>query len=397
VTRRWLAAVAALLLLATAACGGTTAAGGIPDGVMLQPDDIDGGTAISAVPDQGKNPLPPAPCEPLPTAAPGESRTVAFQVGRHQVFEYVARGQLWAPNAVREAIAQCPGEYRITAADVGYQGSLLIGTDHGAYYVGASDEYFVAVLVIDDTTFAADFGQRAMERAGAKRDPDVEMHVPTPAESPRWVSYAAEVTGVRPGKNDRTLLIDVLVPECSRNRQVTYLDESVKGTVHANVVYEVHEPGACQTRVPATVTLTAKAPLGDREIVLNSTGPAWGRTAAGYRKCTGPFGCDTPPADHCAQGWIDVVTGSLDVPKHSSHRVEHCDPSWLIVSVNETAGECGPVEGRPGCVAEPLVQRWFLRWEAASWWQVKAATREAGCPRAIDIPARLCEGLPKPR
>lgn len=393
-TRRWLAAVAALLLLGTAACGGTTAAGGIPDEVMLRPDDIDGGSAISAAPDQSRHPLPPAPCEPLPSEPPVESRTVAFQAGRHRVFEYVARGQLWAPTAVREAIAQCPGEYHIAATDLGYRDTMLIGHDSAAYYIGTTGDYFVAVLVVDDLTLAADYGQRAMARAGAKREPDVEMRTPT--EPPRWVSYAAEVTGLRPGKNDRTLLIDVLVPECSRDRKVTYLSETVKGAVHANVVYEVQEPGACLSKIPATVTLTTKAPLGDREIVLNSDTIAWGRTATGYRRCTGPFGCATPPADHCAQGWLDVVRGGMDVPKHSSYTFEHCDQTWLIVSVDETAGECGPVEGqRPGCAAEPRVQRWFLRFETG--WQVKTATREAGCPAGLDIPTRLCEGLPAPR
>lgn len=240
--------------------------------------------------------------------------------------------------------------------------------------------------------------------AGTTALPGTPSRPGTAAQPRDWTTFAAEVTGVRPGPDPRTALVDVSLPaghpDCARNPHVTYLEEE-SGRVYANIVFEsarAQQVGGCPQQAPAAVALTAAGPLAGRDIVLNSMS-TWTAGQPGYRRCDSQLGC-RPPADHCDPTWVIAAVSGMDVPQHSSRDVLHCDRSWLIMEINTSAGACGPVEGqRPSCSAPPRITRWFLRFD--NGWHTVAGTRRAGCRdvRAAEpaFPERLCRGLPAVR
>jgi hypothetical protein len=250
-----------------------------------------------------------------------------------------------------------------------------------------------------DSTYVNGLGMRALERAGGAAG----AMQPTSEPSAVWTEYSAEVTGVRRGSNDRTALIDIAVPagrpDCARDPRITnYTEEN--GRVYANVVVSSAGAaivGACPRpdRTPAVVTLTAPGPLGDRALVLNQE--AWTPDGDGYRRCDRTLGCD-PPRDPCDPRLLSAVRDGMDVPRNSAYTVEHCDPRWLVMSIDVNSTACG-AGGRPGCSAPPSVRRYFLRYDGR--WTVIASTTDAGCagvlPHEPAFPRDVCANLPAPR
>lgn len=222
---------------------------------------------------------------------------------------------------------------------------------------------------------------------------------PSPAD---WTTFAAEVTGVRPGPAPQALVIDVSLPAgaegCARNpRTDMYTEEN--NTIYANVVVDsaragVH--GGCPGAAAAVVMLTAPGPIGDRVVVLNQQ--AWARTGDAYRRCAADIGCH-PPADHCDPSWQLAAFNGLDVPRHAARDVEHCDQQWMVMVVDLNTAQCG-AGGRPGCSAPPSVHRYFLRFRDGAW-QDFAQTQAGGCDavRRADpaFPDELCRTLPPVR
>jgi hypothetical protein len=89
----------------------------------------------------------------------------------------------------------------------------------------------------------------------------------------------------------------------------------------------------------------------------------------------------------------------MDVPRNSAYSVEHCDPRWLVMTVDVNSTACG-AGGRPGCSAPPNVRRYFLRYDGQGHWTVFAGSVEAGCGRVLDyepaFPREVCANLKAP-
>lgn len=221
-----------------------------------------------------------------------------------------------------------------------------------------------------------------------------------PAAPPEWQSYAADVTGVRPGPAPNVALIDLTLPAgadgCSRNPAAAVFDQE-NGHLYVNASFESARAqivGGCPDNTPATVPLTVPDPLGTRVLVVNEQ--AWAPTGGAYRRCAPDVGCD-PPADHCDPSWELAAFNGLDVPRHAYRSFDHCDQQWLVMTVDLNGGACG-AGGRPGCSAPPSVTRYFLRFVAG--WQVLAQTRSGGCAAVLaaepTFPTALCEHLTAP-
>jgi hypothetical protein len=409
------------VLVVVSGCAGMRAAdaAGIPDDVMLTAADF-GAEPSDGHPDADVHPLPPKPCDtasPTPEAVLAE-RWITAADGTHLAYEYVARYPDGRAAIVYDdlvaAFDRCKGEmtdgtgpenrYRVVAR---YAAGVLVERDFdsrtASYFVGHAGGYLVAVLDVGvrvrsgDTTYVNGLGIRALERAGGTAG-----HMqPTPTAAPTWTEYQAQVTGVRRGPTNRTALVDVEVPagreDCARDPRTTNVTEE-NANVYANVVVgsagaSVH--GACPGRAPAVVTLTAPGLLGDRILVLNQE--AWKPDGDVYRKCDGALGCN-PPSDPCDPRLLHAVRDGMDVPRNSAYTVEHCDPRWLVMTIDVNSTACG-AGGRPGCSAPPSRHRYFLRYDGR--WTVIAESTTAGCDGVLahepTFPREVCANLPAPR
>lgn len=214
-------------------------------------------------------------------------------------------------------------------------------------------------------------------------------------------------SGLRPGPDDRTLLVQVKLPagrpDCAVDPRPQNLYET-DTSISFDVVYDavmtddgVAVPG-CGESQDATVTVTLSRPIGTRSVALAST-ETWTLVGREFQRCRQWVGCH-PPADHCDPGWIDLVVAGLDVPLkriRGVRDVRGCDQRWLVLDVNPAVGDCPAyTEGSP-CAVPSRTRRLFLRWTAQGW-QTFASARNPGCAevRAADpaFPTGLCERLP---
>ncbi|GAA4546546.1 hypothetical protein [Amycolatopsis samaneae] len=222
-----------------------------------------------------------------------------------------------------------------------------------------------------------------------------------------WNDVSAEVTAVRPGPAPNVVIARVILPagdpDCARSPHVDHLDET-NDTVSAYIVYAMRATlprEACPRKEQADVPLTTRSPIGDRAVTLNY-GRAWHRKGAEYGHCDDNLGC-VPPADHCAEAWINQVTFNADVPAnhlHGARDVRGCDQNWLILDLDRHVGDCPPAEGAPACRNTHRANRVFYRW-AGNGWASFANAKDGGCAeiRAVrpDFPSALCEKLPAPK
>lgn len=332
--------------------------------------------------------LPPPACPGTNPPAPSKQEGAARHHAGVQVKEYVAR---YPGSQAEQAFADLTGCLRWPSL-LGRDGSGVLfnaGPDaEGTYYVGWTGDRLVAVLS-PDPTVTAQLGRELLQREGG--DPGPLIAVDGTGDPAGRAPVAAEVVGVRPGSDDRSLLIDVRKAPCGGEPRVDqYLEEN--GRIYANVVYDSVAGGCPGDWLAGVAILTAPEPIGDREVMLNSQ-QVWIRDGAGFRRC-GSLGCQ-PPQDPCDPRWVHAVRDGLDVPRNSSYDVEHCGDGWLIMTVNLNSTACG-AGGRPGCSAPPNIYRYFLRFETGAWRDV-AVSREGGCDAVLKaepaFPQDLCEKL----
>ena len=161
---------------------------GIPDEVMLQPEDL-GGAAPGPVEDGLVWPLLPQPCADTPVPRPAASRTQAADYStRFRVYENVARYRGDQAHAyiteLKAQLARCGvgggenGFDPVAEDHLGPDTVLFAGNyDEGDRYVGyvaaAVDHYVVVVMMSDSYLGAADLttlnglASAAMSRAAA--------------------------------------------------------------------------------------------------------------------------------------------------------------------------------------------------------------------------------------
>ncbi len=220
----------------------------------------------------------------------------------------------------------------------------------------------------------------------------------------RWVSYAADVVAVHPGRTGRDAIIEVRLPgsrvDCGRDPQVSYVEEE-QGLFHLTVVFSAasNPRDSCASSRLAEVTFNAPASLSGRTLVINNES-FWQQTGTDYRKCDERLGCD-PPTDHCDPAWRDLVLGHLDVPRHSGVSTRACDGHWMVVDIDVGPSSCTRINAAVnGCRPTSNVTRWFLRFTGTRWEIITGTTRTGGCSvvQAEDpnFPTTLCQDLSAP-
>jgi hypothetical protein len=166
--------VIAFAVLALVAAGGAAWAHwpwGVPDRVMLQPQDL-GGAQPGPVEDGLTWPLLPQPCADRPVPQPQVDRTQAADYqGRYRIYENVARyrgdGALKYVTELKAQLARCGvgggenGFDPIAEDHLGPGTVLFFGNyDEGDRYVGyvaaAVGRYVVVVMMADTQVGAAD-------------------------------------------------------------------------------------------------------------------------------------------------------------------------------------------------------------------------------------------------
>ncbi|MFD9893796.1 hypothetical protein ACFWY9_30990 [Amycolatopsis sp. NPDC059027] len=229
---------------------------------------------------------------------------------------------------------------------------------------------------------------------------------PAGAAETVWRDLQAEVTAVRPGPEPNVVVARATVPagepDCARSPHVDKVTEE-NDTVYANIVYSTRATlarEACPRKEQIDVPLTARSPIGDRAISLNS-GQAWHRKGAEYGHCDEYLGC-VPPADHCAEPWINQTVFSADVPVnrlHGARDLRGCDQNWLVLDLDRHVGDCPPAEGAPACQNTRRANRVFYHW-AGNGWKSFAGAKDGGCAevKAVEpeFPPALCEKLAAP-
>ncbi|MFI5930046.1 hypothetical protein ACIA3K_29295 [Micromonospora sp. NPDC051543] len=172
--RRTLMMVTAVILGLVSASGPAVAQQrprGIPDRVMLQPDDL-GGAVPGPVEDGLVWSLLPQPCADTPVPGPVVSRTQAADLGtRFRIYENVARyrgdGARAYITELKAQLARCgvggdeEGFDPVAEDHLGPDSVLFLGTyDEGDRYVGyvavAVGHYVVVVMMSDSYLGAAD-------------------------------------------------------------------------------------------------------------------------------------------------------------------------------------------------------------------------------------------------
>ncbi|MFB9414258.1 hypothetical protein [Dactylosporangium matsuzakiense] len=216
--------------------------------------------------------------------------------------------------------------------------------------------------------------------------------------SPSWSTGQAEVGAVRPGPGANSVTVQVQAlagrEDCSRDVRVTNLEEE-REVIFASLVQDSYWSGivgACPTSTTVEVTITSPRPIGQRQLTINQQ--AWMLRDGRYNRCSENLGCD-PPADRCDPTWTQAAVRGLDVSRHSTGTVEHCDGTWLVMTVPDDPAACG-AEARAGCSVDTAVWRYFLRSEPAGW-VVVARTGAGGCDDVLKaapaFPRQLCAGL----
>ena len=251
---------------------------------------------------------------------------------------------------------------------------------------------------------------------GTRQDPTDDTTVqsiadlPTaPADPPDdisdWGLSLAEVTAVRPGDSDSTVLIETEVyvaPPCAGHPEASNIQWEY-GDFYATIAVPTDPaPQESGRDCPAgsstgELLLDLGQPLGDAALILNQD--PWERDpAGGYRPCDEYLGCGDPPEDTC-QGYTGRFLAFLDVPRHSRLGVEDCDGTWMTFHVDAAASFCGPQDGESTCDV-PSQLKYAVLWFDASvpaWVEKDWVTPERGCDQVLadlpDFPAAMCEAL----
>ncbi|OKJ93084.1 hypothetical protein [Amycolatopsis sp. CB00013] len=226
---------------------------------------------------------------------------------------------------------------------------------------------FAAVL-------AADIPYADTAPAPTTSAPKLQAPPPSVETVPPEATLTVVTTGVRPGPDDRSLLLQVRLPDCGREPRIEGLTEE-NDIIYANVVIT---PGAadCRATVPSEIKLTTAAPIANRTLVLNSGDAPWNKLPDETWGHCGELGCD-PPADHCADVRVEQTRGeAIDIHTRA------CDQKWLVVD-------------RTNFPQSPSL-RVLYRW-VPDRWQAVTSVKTEGCEEILakepQFSRALCEKL----
>jgi len=223
-----------------------------------------------------------------------------------------------------------------------------------------------------------------------------------------WITYGpagVQLVTVSVDDSERVLAVAVQVPAgrdgCSRDLAggLTEFDPAV---AYVRIVFQsrlASVVGACPSNRVMTVRVSLPAPLGRRDVMINSdTTTTFGPGHRGllhrcYDGC-GPF--ILPPASCTTRSYQQAML-STGPPMHAVYQVLGCDGRWLVLDV---AWPGGPAGCDAPCNPSLAVTRWFFRAGPHGWMTI-TTTLTAGCVQVRKaeprFPAQLCASLSAPR
>lgn len=170
----------------------------------------------------------------------------------------------------------------------------------------------------------------------------------------------------------------------------------------ANITLTVQSwaPGmdACRTHQVETTDLTLPAPLGKRDVVIDTSATFAPTKSTLMRRCSDFGGACTfppvPPASCSNASYSDAMAATAP-PQHADFNAVGCDSHWLVLDVGWPGGPSG-CDG-PSCGQNMAVTHWFFRAGPHGWITI-VSSLTAGCTRvhqvAPQFPTALCASLP---
>jgi hypothetical protein len=213
------------------------------------------------------------------------------------------------------------------------------------------------------------------------------------------------VTAVQPlDARHLRITADTPGPGCTRNLRAVVTDSDPR-QVYVQVTYQqpsATSDAAC-TKTTSSTVIVSVPPLHGRPLVIDSETP-WIAAAGSqrYQQCTGAFGCDNPPRNHCDPQWLRIAAARIDeLPPERNWVNRGCDGRWLVLDMTATITGCQPLDGATppaDCAAAQHHARLFYRFKPAHGWVTVASGIEAGCSEVhatvSAFPPRLCRHLP---
>jgi len=231
---------------------------------------------------------------------------------------------------------------------------------------------------------------------------------PAGSAAAHWVSYGPagpQLVSVSVEGSGRVLAVAVQVPAgpdgCMRDLTGA-LAEFGATVAYVSVAFQsrlASVPGACPSNRVMTVRVSLPAPLGRRQVMINSDtttlfSPDHG---AVLRRCgqegCGPF-APPPPASCTSRSYQEAML-STGPPTDAVYQALGCDGRWLVLDVGWPGGAAG-CDG-PSCSPDMVSTRWFFRASRDGWVTIATALT-GGCAEVLKaeprFPTRLCASLP---
>ena len=170
----------------------------------------------------------------------------------------------------------------------------------------------------------------------------------------------------------------------------------------ANITLTVESWGpymnACPSHRVETTDLRLPAPLGKRDVVIDTAGTFAPSKSTLMRRCSNLGGACTfprlPPAS-CSFASYAAAMGATAPPRDATFDEVACDTRWLVLDVGWPGAPAG-CDG-PSCSSDSTVTRWFFR-AGRDGWIVIASSLSGGCTRVLQVAPQfdtaLCTNLP---
>ena len=225
---------------------------------------------------------------------------------------------------------------------------------------------------------------------------------PAPSYRVAYGFSGDQIVSVALKGSGRVLAIAAQVPAgrggCASGLTATLIQWNPSANITLTV--ESWAPGmdACPSHQVETTDLTLPAPLGRRDVVIDTSGTFAPAKSTLMRRCSNLGGaCAFPavPPARCSDASYSAAMAATYPPQDAAYDAVGCDGHWLVLDVGWPGGPSG-CDG-PSCSQNMAVTHWFFRAGPHGWIEI-ANSLTAGCTRvhqvAPQFPTALCADLP---
>jgi hypothetical protein len=227
---------------------------------------------------------------------------------------------------------------------------------------------------------------------------------PSPASTYR-VTYGFsgdQIVSVSLEDSGRVLAVAAQVPAgrdgCASGLAATLIQWNPSANITLTVQSWAPGMDACRSHRVETTDLSLPAPLGKRDVVIDTSGTFAPTKSTLMRRCSDLGGACTfppvPPAS-CGNASYSAAMVATAPPRDADFNAVGCDSRWLVLDVGWPGGPSG-CDG-PSCSQGSTVTHWFFRAGPHGWITI-ASSLTAGCTRvrqaAPQFPTALCVNLP---